>query len=106
MKSPPVLPVPPVPLRPVVKKTLDALSIDDVREKLKELQLNKYAKKFHKSYVDGVILQKLTEDTLKTEFGMSHLEFIRLNAFVTDLHIPQHSTTKKSTGTLPRLFHR
>ena len=87
---------PPLPPRSV-KEFIDALSINDVSVKLKELGLEKYAKKFRKKRIDGVLLQKLTEDTLKAEFNMTPVEFLLLDSFIKDGHIPQHSRRKCSS---------
>ena len=95
--------MPPPRTDPAVKEALDTLSIEDVSVKLKELGLGKYAKKFRKNRIDGVLLQKLTESTVRSEFNMSQLEFILLNTFIREGHIPKHSEKKpQDGGTLQR----
>lgn len=96
MTTPPALPPPRT--DPAVKEALDALSIEDVSVKLKELGLGKYAKKFRKNRIDGVLLQKLTESTVRSEFNMNQLEFILLNTFIREGHIPKHSEKKPQDG--------
>lgn len=101
MTTPPALPPPRT--IPAAKEALDALSIDDVSVKLKELGLGKYAKKFRKNRIDGVLLQKLTESTMRSEFSMSQLELILLSTFIKEGHIPKHSEKKhQDDGTLFR----
>ncbi|XP_076456920.1 uncharacterized protein LOC143291135 isoform X2 [Babylonia areolata] len=67
-----------------LKAQLNALSVEDVVVKLKQLGLQKHGKKFRKNRIDGLLLQKLTEEDLKREFGMSHMEFLLLNTFITE----------------------
>lgn len=92
--------VPAEPGQAARKRTLDSLSIDDVSLKLKQLGLKKYAGKFRKSCIDGVLLQKLTEKVLMSDFRMSQLEIILLNTFIADGHIPRKSRENPS-GRLP-----
>ncbi|KAL8610655.1 hypothetical protein ACOMHN_047224 [Nucella lapillus] len=80
---------------PTLKAHLNTLSVEDVALKLKELGLGKYAKKFRKNRIDGVLLSKLAEQDLKNEFGMTHTEFLLLHTFVTEGHIPQMRSAKK-----------
>ncbi|XP_076469142.1 uncharacterized protein LOC143299681 [Babylonia areolata] len=92
--TPPPAP-PPLPSRPW-KETLSAMSVHDIAERLERLGLRKYRKKFCSARIDGVLLLKLTEDTLREEFQMQNLELLRLGAFVSDGHIPRRTKTKST----------
>ncbi|KAL8611245.1 hypothetical protein ACOMHN_013676 [Nucella lapillus] len=80
------------------KDTLDSLTVEELSVKLKELGLHKYRKKFSKARIDGVLLQKLTADSLREEFHMQQLEMIRLNAFISEGHVPKHTVRRSRSS--------
>lgn len=65
------------------------LSVQDLGRKLKLLKLDRYVKKFKKERIDGLLLSKLNEDILRTEFKFTQTEVIRLMTFVHTGHLPQ-----------------
>nr|KAG5701514.1 hypothetical protein BaRGS_000910 [Batillaria attramentaria] len=78
MKEPPPPPAR-APALPPRRGTHDVetLSVDDVGERLKQLNLEKYRKKFKKNLIDGVLLKGMSQDTLVKEFRMSAVEALR-----------------------------
>ena len=83
------LPTPPPPLRLNRKKELSEMTVEDVVAKLKQLELGKYVKHFKKNSIDGVLLSKLTEETVMADFKMTQVEWLKLHTFITEGHIPQ-----------------
>ena len=84
---------------------LDSLSIEDVAVILSELGLSRLVGKFRKMHIDGVLLQKLTPDILRTELKMKQVEVILLTTFITKGHIPKRSKSR-SRYPLPPIFLR
>ncbi|KAK7091643.1 uncharacterized protein [Littorina saxatilis] len=97
-KYPLTMDAPAVPPRPK-KVDHSHLTVDDVSVKLKELGLGRHVKKFCKNRIDGVLLQKLNEATLKSEFKMTQVEFLLLQTFVSEGHIPKSNSSSSPHGT-------
>lgn len=64
------------------------LTISELGEYLEKLNLSQYIGKFRDALVDGPILIDLDRDVLKTEFGLSTIEAIRLYKFAQEGHVP------------------
>lgn len=73
-----------------VKRHADVkkLSIEEVVEYLKRLNLGKYADTFKTEQIDGRLLIQLDKDTLKEDFDMKGVEAIRLVTFAKEGHVP------------------
>ena len=65
------------------------LTIDEVSQYLKELNLGQYVDKFKQQLVDGSILLELDKDVLKQDFGLMAVEAIRLRKFAETGHVPR-----------------
>lgn len=81
-------PPPALPPRPGVYK-VEALTINDVADKLKDLGLKKYRKRFEKERIDGVLLKRLTLSSMQETFEMTQMEALRLATFISTGHIPK-----------------
>ncbi|XP_025091760.1 uncharacterized protein LOC112562622 [Pomacea canaliculata] len=68
---------------------ISSLTIDEVCERMQDLGLEKYSKKFRKHFIDGNLLTKLTDSNLKDEFKMNKVEILRLRTFINEGHIPR-----------------
>lgn len=64
-------------------------SISDIIEILNLLKLDKYSEMFQSDMVDGMTLEKFSEDALKQEYGMRHAEAVRLMNYVRSGHVPK-----------------
>ena len=95
-------PAPSVPLRLARKQELSKLSVEDVVAKLKLLGLDKFTKMFRKNGIDGVLLSNLTEKMVKEDFSMTHVEWLKLQTFISEGHIPQKTKSKALWHTLSR----
>ncbi|XP_060557350.1 uncharacterized protein LOC132717804 [Ruditapes philippinarum] len=73
-----------------VKRHADVkkLSIDEVVEYLKKLNLGKYADTFKTEQIDGRLLIQLDKDMLKEDFDMKGVEALRLVTFAKKGHVP------------------
>ncbi|XP_060603924.1 uncharacterized protein LOC132756803 [Ruditapes philippinarum] len=67
---------------------VESLSIHDVTEYLKILNLGQYAETFRNNMIDGMILIGLTEKMLREDFGMNGVEAFRLLKFAREGYIP------------------
>lgn len=67
---------------------VEELKIHELGEWMKELKLEKYVGVFAEQGIDGVLLKELSRQDLKTEFGMSSVEAIKLNKFALTGHVP------------------
>ena len=54
-----------------------------------KLRLSKYTTLFQEQMVDGAILKDMDLDLLKSDFGLSGIEAIRLIKFAKEGHIPK-----------------
>lgn len=67
---------------------VEELKIHELGEWMKELKLDKYVSVFTEQGIDGVLLKELSRQDLKTDFGMSSVEAIKLNKFAMTGHVP------------------
>jgi hypothetical protein len=64
------------------------LTIDEVVEYLKRLNLGQYADTFKTEQIDGRMLILLDKDMLKEDFDMKGVEALRLVKFAKEGHVP------------------
>ncbi|XP_060569714.1 uncharacterized protein LOC132728121 isoform X1 [Ruditapes philippinarum] len=64
------------------------LTIDEVTEYLRRLNLEKYANTFKNEQIDGPMLSDLDKDMLRDDFGMKGVEALRLLKFAKEGHVP------------------
>lgn len=69
--------------------SLDAMTIEDVKQLLTKLNLARFHQQFEQNQVDGVLLRELDADTLRGDFGMTRTETMRLRNFVERGHLPK-----------------
>jgi hypothetical protein len=67
---------------------VESLSIHEVTEYLKVLNLGQYAETFRNNMIDGMILIGLSEKMLREDFGMNGVEAFRLLKFAREGYIP------------------
>ncbi|XP_060561658.1 uncharacterized protein LOC132721382 [Ruditapes philippinarum] len=67
---------------------VESLSIHEVTEYLKVLNLGQYAETFRNNMIDGMILIGLSEKMLREDFGMNGVEAFRLLKFAKEGYIP------------------
>lgn len=72
----------------ISKMNVAMLCIQDVGECLEKLNLKHYIKVFKEQRVDGSLLLELDQEMLKTDFGMTGIEALRLHKFARDGHFP------------------
>ena len=65
-----------------VPRDFKGITIRGVGSCLRLLNLNKYVDKFAEGMVDGQLLLALDQNAYREDFGMSHLEAVRLHQFV------------------------
>ena len=56
---------------------------------MKKLRLSKYTSLFEEQMVDGAILKEMDTELLKSDFGLTSIEAIRLVKFAKEGHIPK-----------------
>ncbi|XP_060085736.1 uncharacterized protein LOC132565141 [Ylistrum balloti] len=65
------------------------MTVDDVVELLRRLNLDKYEAVFRTDMVDGFMLSDLTESDLRDSFGFTSVESKRLMNFILHRHLPK-----------------
>jgi hypothetical protein len=65
------------------------MSVKEVGNMLKKLNLSKDVKKFKSEMIDGEILKELTRKILVNDFNVTHVEAIRLEKFIETGHMPE-----------------
>ena len=65
------------------------MTMEDVRQVMIRLKLDKYLDKFEENQVDGMLLQDLDTDILTKEFDMTKTETKRVRNFVEKGHLPK-----------------
>ena len=71
------------------KQDVAKMTIAELGESLKALQLDKHVKTFREQMIDGAIVQDLTMDDFVKEFKLTKLEALRLTKFIDTGHIPK-----------------
>ncbi|XP_053382836.1 uncharacterized protein LOC123540204 isoform X2 [Mercenaria mercenaria] len=84
---------PPAEVRKIVREVkcpedISKLTIDEVSEYLKKLNLEKYADNFKREQIDGPMLADLDRNMLREDFGMKGVEALRLIKFAKEGHLP------------------
>ncbi|XP_045181148.2 uncharacterized protein LOC123540306 isoform X2 [Mercenaria mercenaria] len=69
-------------------KDVAELSVENVCEYLKELNLSQYVDSFKEHMIDGAMLVELEPDLLREEIGMKRIEAIRLMKFAKEGRLP------------------
>jgi hypothetical protein len=67
---------------------VESLSMNEVTEYLKVLNLGQYAETFKNNMIDGMMLIGLSEKMLRKDFGMNRVEVFRLLKFAKEGYIP------------------
>ena len=73
----------------LTKQDVAKMTIAEIGESLKALQLDKHVKTFKEQMIDGAIVQDLTMDDFVKEFKLTKLEALRLAKFISTGHIPK-----------------
>ena len=63
--------------------------LQELAECMTSLKLSKYINQFQEHMVDGAILKELDAELLKSDFGFSGIEAVRLMKFAKEGHIPK-----------------
>jgi hypothetical protein len=65
------------------------MSVQNIQDILKSLNLSKYCDVFQQHLIDGAILDQLTEQILRNDCSFMHDEAVRLMKYVRSGHVPK-----------------
>lgn len=68
---------------------VEKLSMKELAECMTSLKLSKYTSQFQEHMIDGTILKEIDAELLKSDFGFTSIEAIRLIKFAKEGHIPK-----------------
>lgn len=71
------------------KYDISGKNVEEIIDILGQLKLIKYSEMFEDDMIDGMTLKEFSVEDLKREYGMRHVEAIRLVNFVQHGHIPK-----------------